>query len=150
MVDVYGGRGPTVEAVTWSLFAICTVLLALRLYVKIGMKRPGGLALTWALIAYVSTPLLPNRYRALADIISGRESYDSDRCNHWNSKIWSRQSVHLSTMLSTSAILNNIAQIMVLSSKRPGSLERQSYSSGYLPPSDCWLSALARSQPSCL
>lgn len=58
-IEVYGGRGPLVLGVTWSLFALSAILMALRLYVKFGMKRPGGAALIWVIAAWVSAITWP-------------------------------------------------------------------------------------------
>ena len=50
----YGGLGPAIVGVCWSLFAVATVLLGLRIvtYAAI-VKTRGGWALVWACVAWV-------------------------------------------------------------------------------------------------
>lgn len=64
-MEPYGGRGPVVLGVTWSLSAIATILMSIRLYVKFGMKRPGGSAFMWVIAAYVSYYSSTSRLRAV-------------------------------------------------------------------------------------
>jgi hypothetical protein len=53
--DYYGGLGPAIVDVCWSLFGLGTVLLALRIYTFFAIvKNKGGWAVFWACVAWVS------------------------------------------------------------------------------------------------
>ena len=53
MTDLYGGRGPAILGVGWSFCLAFTILLALRIYVRLKITTEGGWALFWTIIAYV-------------------------------------------------------------------------------------------------
>lgn len=54
----YGGLGPAIVGVCWSLFAVATILVGLRIYTRFTiMKSTGGWALIWACVAYVRSSL---------------------------------------------------------------------------------------------
>ena len=68
----YGGLGPTLVGVSWSLFAVATILLGLRVvtYTAI-VKNRGGYSLTMACVAWVQTALFPIHLgTCLQDIVS--------------------------------------------------------------------------------
>ena len=50
----YGGYGPAIVGLSWSLFIVATTLLSLRIYTHFAVvKGRGGWALIWACIAWV-------------------------------------------------------------------------------------------------
>ncbi len=57
----YGGLGPAIVGVCWPLFAIATVVVALRIYTYATIvKTRGGMALIWACVAWVRSFSIPN------------------------------------------------------------------------------------------
>lgn len=50
----YGGLGPAIVGVSWSLFGVATILVGLRIYTRFSLvKNKGGWALIWACVAWV-------------------------------------------------------------------------------------------------
>lgn len=50
----YGGLGPAIVGVCWSLFCLATILVGSRIYTHLTLvKSKGGWALFWACVAYV-------------------------------------------------------------------------------------------------
>ena len=53
-MSAYGGRGPEILGVTWTLFGVTTILISLRIYVRLRVvKEKGEWSLAWALFAWV-------------------------------------------------------------------------------------------------
>ena len=52
--QAYGGRGPTCVRTGLSLGLLATLLIMLRIYVRLRMNRRGTAALIWAIVAWVS------------------------------------------------------------------------------------------------
>lgn len=50
----YGGRGPEAMRLGIALTAIATILIVLRIYVRLRINKFGTAALVWALLAWVS------------------------------------------------------------------------------------------------
>ncbi|KAL9049348.1 MAG: hypothetical protein Q9162_007263 [Coniocarpon cinnabarinum] len=49
----YGGFGPTIMAIAWSIFALATLLLSLRFITRYLIQRHAGWALTWTSITWM-------------------------------------------------------------------------------------------------
>ena len=54
MISAYGGQGPRILAVGWSLSIVASILLALRLFVWTKITKQGAWPLFWSLVAWVS------------------------------------------------------------------------------------------------
>jgi hypothetical protein len=61
----YGGLGPGIVGVSWSLFSVATLLLVLRIYTHFRvLKNKGGWALILACVAWVFHPASTNNWAA--------------------------------------------------------------------------------------
>ena len=65
--SAYGGFSPVILGVVWLEMVMATILIALRLYVGLLVKKPLGWDFFWATVALVSDPsfLLPDAFETV-------------------------------------------------------------------------------------
>ena len=65
---VYGGLGPTLVGVCWTLCIVATTLVALRTYARLTLvKHGGGWSLIWCYVAWVRYAVNAKATRWLGD-----------------------------------------------------------------------------------
>lgn len=55
----YGGRGPNDVRTGIALAVITTIIIVLRIYVRLRINKFGTVALIWTLVSWVCRPLSP-------------------------------------------------------------------------------------------
>ena len=77
----YGGRGPVCLRVGLGLAALATVLIFLRLYVRLRISTAGTKALIWAIAAWVSVAFCERTKVRLATTLTRDAGFDSDNAS---------------------------------------------------------------------